>query len=121
MATYNSTTVTLTLFNAQASNATGTKQFGIDQFSHVQSYTNWSVQTSSTGTPTGYTITIQFSIDGVNWVNAATTFTQADGNPVTKNITPLGSGTAAPYIRAVLTGLTGGTAPTVTVSCVGVS
>jgi hypothetical protein len=70
---------------------------------------NISLVIFTTGSPTGGTVTLQVSHDGTNWFASTTTAT------VSAN---LASGTlqngAWRYARAVLSGLTGGTAPTVT-------
>lgn len=65
-----------------------------------------------TGAPATYTVTMQVSIDNTNWEPLATTFTQADANGKTKFMTD--SGLCFIQARAVLSALTGGTAPTVT-------
>jgi len=68
----------------------------------------------TTGAPSAGTVTLQVSHDGVSWF--ATTATAAV--TTSPNAATLAA-TAYRFARAVLSGLTGGTAPTVTASIVG--
>lgn len=72
---------------------------------------NISVVVVTTGTPTGGTVTLHVSHDGTNWFATTTTVT-VSGTLAASVLT----GGAWRYARAVLAGLTGGVAPTVTVT-----
>lgn len=66
------------------------------------------LQTVVTGTPSGVTVTLEGSLDGVHWAPALLTSTSTTGDYQGR------AGSPVRYIRANLTALTGGTAPTVT-------
>lgn len=64
-------------------------------------------QTVVTGTPTSFTLTYQGSLDGVNWFTLGTsTATAGDAQHIVDK--------PAMFVRATLSALTGGTAPSVT-------
>ncbi|SRR5258706_9767460 len=75
---------------------------------------NLTVVVSTTGGPTGGTVTLQVSHDGTTWFVTATTATV--GATVAAGTL---TGGAWRYARAVLSGLTGGTTPTVTATIMG--
>jgi len=70
----------------------------------------WQIVT--TGAPSGISVTLQGSLDGVNWFNIGSAVTTA-----TLTLINLANANAGPYafVRANLGTLTGGTSPTVTV------
>ena len=70
----------------------------------------WQIVT--TGSPTGLSVTLQGSLDGVNWFAIGSAVTTA-----TLTLLNLASANAGPYafIRANVNTLSGGTTPTVTV------
>lgn len=71
-------------------------------------FSDYSWQTVITGAPTAVSITLQGSLDGVNWTVVDTsTATGGESRPI--------SGKPFAFLRANLGTLTGGTAPTVTV------
>lgn len=69
---------------------------------------------STTGAPTAGTVTLSVSIDGVTFVASTTTAT-VSANPAVSHLQHV----AVRYARADLTGLTGGTTPTVTAKVMG--
>jgi hypothetical protein len=72
---------------------------------------NVAMQVVLTGAPSGGTVTLVGSLDGVNWSAALATFTiGTDTNGDIK----VSTGKPVIKARAVLAGLTGGTSPTVT-------
>lgn len=79
--------------------------------SNVSGYRTIAMQTSHTGTPTAGTVTLELSLDGDTWFASSTVFTI--GTTANDSIQWAVDEPAA-YARAVLAGLTGGTAPTVT-------
>lgn len=91
-----------TSLNAATSTGPGTVfDLGVVRSSHT-------LQTSTTGAPTGVTVTMEGSLASTGpWVTLVTS-TSTTGDVQT------GSGKAVRYVRANLTVLTGGTAPTVT-------
>jgi len=115
VATYSTTSDVLTLANAVAATGAQPKAFWVDQFGHVQSFSLWNIQTS--GTATSATVTIDGSLDGVNWQLGATgAATYTSGSTI---FTPVGTANKAfPYIRANITAVAGGN---VTVLAVGVA
>lgn len=116
MATSTSTSDALTLANGVSVAGVQGKQFWPDRFGHIQAYANWSVQVS--GAATTLTGNIQFSLDGVNWVNssAGSLTAPAGGGSISNFQVALNS--AAPYIRINITAIAGGSA---TIVAVGVS
>lgn len=69
------------------------------------------MQVTTTGAPTTGTVTLEVSMDGVNWVSSTATVTIA---AATAQYLQALSNTAVRHARATLTALAGGTAPTVT-------
>jgi hypothetical protein len=69
-------------------------------------------QINTTGAPSGLSVTLQGSLDGVNWFSIGSAVTSD-----TLTVINLANANAGPYafIRANLTTLTGGTTPSVTV------
>lgn len=65
------------------------------------------LQVVTTGTPSTFTVKLELSLDGVTWLAATNTFTNAS-TTIVSNTGP------ARYARANLTALTGGTNPTFT-------
>lgn len=108
MATRSSTSDVLTLASAIAATGVQPKKFWADQFGHIQSFANWSVQcTVSTGT---FTVQIQGSLDGVNWFSVGSSISTAGISAVT-----IGANVAVPYVRANISALAGGAVLTVLV------
>lgn len=70
---------------------------------------NIGIEVSTTGVPTAGTVTLLVSDDGTTWVTTTTTATVGSG--VTSAML---TGVAWRYAQLSLSGLTGGTAPTVT-------
>jgi hypothetical protein len=66
------------------------------------------IQVSSTGSPSGYDVSLQGSLDGINWI----TITSTGGSDPDKYSS--NGDFPVRYVRANLSNLTGGTAPTVT-------
>lgn len=94
--------------NAVTGNATGSS---IDLGA---AHRNVAFIVSTTGTPTGGTVTLEVSVDGTAWFTTATT--AAVGSSVTMGTL---QNTAVRFVRTNLTGLTGGTSPTVTAKVMG--
>lgn len=100
-------TQTLTALNAVASNQNGADiYFGC-------ACNNWTFQVNTTGSPTGYSVQFQGSLDGVNYTNLGTAITNAAPGNVSVANTPYS------HVRANLSGLAGGSSPTVTALMVG--
>ncbi len=97
-----------TSLNAATANGTGTV---IDFGSACQSF---SFVVTTTGSPTGGTVTLSLSVDGTTFVATTTTATVGSSAALASL-----SGVAARYARLDLTGLTGGTSPTVTAKVMG--
>jgi hypothetical protein len=92
-----------TSLNAVTSNQTGTTvDFGC-------AMRNISFVVTTTGSPTGGTVTLEVSVDNTNFFTTATTATV--GSTVSSGTL---SNCAFRYARTTLSGLTGGTSPTVT-------
>lgn len=94
-----------------AEEITGTGQYGL--------------QFSTTGSPTSGVITLQGSIDGTNWVTlqAMNVATDASGRIAWSLATvPGGTATLRPvvYIRLDLSGLDGGSSPTLSASVIAI-
>lgn len=69
---------------------------------------DWSVQVNTTGSPTGYSVQAQWSLDGAAWTNLGAAVTNAaPGNISVTNVPAI-------WVRANLASLAGGTSPTVT-------
>lgn len=93
----------LTSLNAVTANGTGT---AFDFSAAVGTVT---LQVSTTGTPTGGTVTLMVSLDGVTWVASTTTAT-VTATPVIAHL----ANVAVRYVRCDLSALAGGVTPTVT-------
>lgn len=101
------TSQVLTLANAVSAPVAGTAQYSTIQ-GRIQGHIFWTVQTS--GTATAMTATIQFSLDGVHWANAAVgTLAAPNGTTAILAFTADTAQTAAvPYIRVNITAISGG-------------
>lgn len=97
-----------TSLNAVTANGNGTV---VDLGS---AYSNISFVVSTTGTPTGGTVTLSVSVDNTVFVATATT-ASVGTNPTTSSL----GNVAYRYVRLDLTGLTGGASPTVTAKVMG--
>jgi hypothetical protein len=95
--------------NAVTTNATGTTvDAGIAQ-------SNWSAVAVATGTPTAGVLTLQLSLDGVNWVSSGAT----NSIPAAGTYGMFSTGSAARYGRVTLTGLAGSVVLTVNMMAAG--
>lgn len=99
----------MTTLNAVTANATGaTVALG-------SAYSNWSAIGVATGSPTGGTLTLELSHDGISWVSSTVTATiSAAGNFLLAS-----TGRPARFGRVNLTGLAGTITLTVTMMAAG--
>lgn len=100
MATRSSTSDVITLANAATTTGGKATKFWQDQFGHIQSFSQWTLQVSGTGTGLG--IKLNGSLDGVNWFDSGTASVAANG--IYKFTFP----SAVPYVQANITAITGG-------------
>lgn len=99
-------TPAMTSLSAVTANGNGTA------FNMKTAARDYTLAVSTTGSPTGWSVQLQGSLDGTNWASIGAAVTQATGSAAFGAL----SVTGAPWtqVRAVLSGLTGGTSPTVT-------
>lgn len=111
----NNGTQTLQLANKAPLAVSTLPSYAFGQNGTLQGYSSFTFSVTTTGSPTSYSISIQGSVDNVQWT--AIPF----AGPLTADAQYAVSGsTSWHYLRVNITAVSGGTNPTVTVYAIGV-